>query len=82
MAEKSEGGSWKKKLQSKWGPHSHCIICGRAVAEDKQTCSQECMDKYKGVEKKKHKQNYTQIIFIVVMMVAVMIIPMLMGGGK
>jgi len=82
MAEKTEGGSWKKKLQTKWGPHSHCIICGRAVAEDKQTCSQECMDKYKGIEKKKGKQNYMTIIMMVVMMVAMFVIlPLISGGG-
>ena len=50
---KTEGGSWKKKLQSKWGEHGHCIICGRAIPFEKQTCSQACQDKYKGAEKKK-----------------------------
>ncbi|OLS13502.1 MAG: hypothetical protein RBG13Loki_2873 [Promethearchaeota archaeon CR_4] len=80
MAEKIEGGSWKKKLQTKWGPHSHCIICGRATAEEKQTCSQECMDKYQGETKKKGKQSKIQMIMLVAM-VAVMMIFMFLGGG-
>jgi predicted nucleic acid-binding Zn ribbon protein len=78
---KPEGGSWKKKLQNKWGEHSHCVVCGRAIPFDKTTCSQACQDKYKGAEKKKSRSNYTQIIFIVVIMVVVLLIPTLMGGS-
>ena len=34
--------SWKDQITKKWGPHSHCPICGKAMGTDKQFCSQSC----------------------------------------
>jgi hypothetical protein len=28
--------SWKDQIKKKWGPHSHCPICGKAMPTDKQ----------------------------------------------
>ncbi|GAB4327651.1 MAG: hypothetical protein Kow0069_34640 [Promethearchaeota archaeon] len=50
-------------------PHKHCSVCGRAIPLDREFCSQECADHYRGFEKKKEKRSYMQIVFLVIMMV-------------
>ncbi len=36
--------TWKDQIKKKWGAHSHCPICGKAMPTDKQFCSQGCRD--------------------------------------
>jgi len=49
--------TWKDQIKKKWGPHSHCPICGKAMSNDKQFCSQNCRDNYHGSQKKKKKKE-------------------------
>ncbi|MHA1729632.1 MAG: DUF2116 family Zn-ribbon domain-containing protein [Promethearchaeota archaeon] len=73
--------SWKKSLK-KYDDHRHCLTCGISIPADKEYCSMECKDKYKGYEKKKSRSNYFQIAFMVIIMIVFMfVMPMLMGGG-
>ena len=48
--------TWKDQIKKKWGPHSHCPICGKAMPTDKQFCSQNCGDNYHGTQKKQKKK--------------------------
>jgi len=65
--------TWKDQIKKKWGPHSHCPICGKAMPTDKQFCSQTCQDKYHGTQKKQKKKSRIQMIFMFGMMAVVFI---------
>jgi predicted nucleic acid-binding Zn ribbon protein len=60
--------SWKDQIKKKWGPHSHCPICGKAMPSDKTFCSQSCKDNYLSREKKQKKKGRIQMIFLFGMM--------------
>ena len=60
--------SWKDQIKQKWGPHGHCVICGKAVPPDKKFCSQPCRDKYLTHEMKQKKKGRVQLIFLFAMM--------------
>ncbi|MHA1733666.1 MAG: DUF2116 family Zn-ribbon domain-containing protein [Promethearchaeota archaeon] len=82
VKKKPKSGGWKQKLRQKIPPHKHCSVCGKSIPLDREFCSQECADKYRGFEKKKGRKSYIQIGFLVVMMVVFMFIfPLFMGGG-
>jgi predicted nucleic acid-binding Zn ribbon protein len=69
--------SWKDQIKKKWGPHSHCPICGKAMPSDKQFCSQTCRDNYTQREKKNKKKGRIQMIIMFGMM-GVLIVMMLL----
>ena len=75
--------SWKDQIKKKWGPHSHCPICGKAMSTDKKVCSQNCRDNMVESERKQKKKGRFQCVFLIVMMVAMMlfmfILPLLGG---
>ena len=60
--------TWKDQIKKKWGPHSHCSICGKAMLKDKQFCSQNCRDNYHGSQKKQKRKSRIQLLFMVGMM--------------
>ena len=35
-----------KQRREKWGPHSHCEVCGRAIPEGERFCSPQCQEEY------------------------------------
>ncbi|MFW9823355.1 MAG: DUF2116 family Zn-ribbon domain-containing protein [Candidatus Thorarchaeota archaeon] len=75
--------SWKDQIKKKWGPHSHCPVCGKAMSTDKKFCSQGCKDNYMEREKKQKKKGRFQCVFLIVMLVVMMLflfIPGLLGG--
>jgi predicted nucleic acid-binding Zn ribbon protein len=62
------------KRKEEWGPHSHCVICGRAIPEGEKTCSEECKKKYEE-ELKRYKQQQTiSYIFIIIMIVFILVL--------
>ncbi|MFX1574638.1 MAG: DUF2116 family Zn-ribbon domain-containing protein [Promethearchaeota archaeon] len=65
--------SWKDQIKRKWGPHSHCPICGKAMPTDKKFCSQTCRDNYLGRERKQKKKGRLQCVFLIVMLVVMML---------
>ncbi|MFX0028963.1 MAG: DUF2116 family Zn-ribbon domain-containing protein [Candidatus Hermodarchaeota archaeon] len=65
--------SWKDQIKKKWGPHSHCPVCGKAMSTDKKFCSQNCKDNMIEHERKQKKKGRFQCIFLIVMMVAMML---------
>ena len=65
--------SWKDQIKQKWGPHGHCIICGKAVPPDKKFCSQACRDQYLTHEMKQKKRGRMQLIFLFAMMGMMMV---------
>ncbi len=65
--------SWKDQIKRKWGPHSHCPICGKAMPTDKKFCNQACRDNYLGRERKKKKKGRIQCVFLIVMLVVMML---------
>ena len=71
--------SWKDQIKKKWGPHSHCPICGKAMPTDKQFCSQTCRDNYLTHEKKKKKKSRIQMLFMFGMMAVLFVFMILMG---
>ncbi len=66
--------SWKASLNRKWGPHLHCVICGKAVPPDRNFCDQDCQDQYAKGEKKKKKKDNMQLFFIFGVFIVFMII--------
>jgi predicted nucleic acid-binding Zn ribbon protein len=72
--------TWKDQIKKKWGPHSHCPICGKAMPIDKQFCSQNCKDNYHTGQKKKKKKSRIQMIFMVGMMAVLMVFLFLSSG--
>jgi predicted nucleic acid-binding Zn ribbon protein len=65
--------TWKDQIKKKWGPHSHCPICGKAMPTDKQFCSQSCRDNYHTGQKKQKKKSRIQMLFMVGMMAVLMV---------
>jgi predicted nucleic acid-binding Zn ribbon protein len=76
-----KSATWKDQLkQRKWGEHKHCVVCGKAIALDKDFCSQPCRDSYQKTEKDKSKKGTWQIVMIFVVMIVMMVVlPMLSG---
>ena len=75
--------SWKDQIKKKWGPHSHCSVCGKAMPTDKKYCSQGCKDNSMEHERKQKKKGRFQCVFLIVMLVVMMLflfIPSLLGG--
>jgi len=72
--------TWKDQIKKKWGPHSHCPICGKAMPTDKQFCSQTCGDNYHGTQKKQKKKSRIQMIFMFGMMAVVFVFMFLFTG--
>ncbi len=71
--------TWKDQIKKKWGPHSHCPICGKAMPTDKQFCSQSCRDNYHGTQKKQKKKSRIQMIFMFGMMAVVFVFMFFIG---
>jgi predicted nucleic acid-binding Zn ribbon protein len=69
----TEKKRWKDALTPKYGPHRHCVICGKAVPPEEDFCSQACRDKYSTTEKSKNKKNNIQLILIFGVFIAFMI---------
>lgn len=66
--------TWKEQFkQRKWGEHKHCAICGRAVALDRDFCSQGCRDSYQKTDKDKNKKGTVQIVLVFVVMIVMLI---------
>ncbi|MFX0076737.1 MAG: DUF2116 family Zn-ribbon domain-containing protein [Candidatus Hermodarchaeota archaeon] len=72
--------TWKDQIKKKWGPHSHCPICGKAMPTDKQFCSQNCRDNYYAGQKKQKKKNRIQMLFMVGMMAVLMVFLFISSG--
>ncbi|MFX0003629.1 MAG: DUF2116 family Zn-ribbon domain-containing protein [Candidatus Hodarchaeota archaeon] len=66
--------SWKDQIKQKWGPHSHCPICGKAMSTDKKFCSQSCKDNYFESERKQKRKGRLQCVFLIVMLVVMMLV--------
>ncbi|MBY9008774.1 MAG: DUF2116 family Zn-ribbon domain-containing protein [Candidatus Lokiarchaeota archaeon] len=71
--------TWKDQIKKKWGPHSHCPICGKAMPTDKQFCSQNCRDHYHTSQKKKKKKGRIQMIVMFGVMAVVFVFIFLIG---
>lgn len=72
--------TWKDQIKKKWGPHSHCPICAKAMPTDKQFCSQNCRDNYHAGKKKQKKKSRIQMLFMVGMMAVLMVFLFLSSG--
>jgi len=72
--------TWKDQIKKKWGPHSHCPICGKAMPTDKQFCSQSCRDNYHTSQKKQKKKSRVQMIFMFGMMAVVFVFMFIFTG--
>lgn len=55
------------RKKEEWGPHTHCIVCGKAIPEGEKTCSKECSRKYEEELKQYKKQQKMSYLFIIVM---------------
>ncbi len=53
-----------KKYEEKWGPHSHCVVCGNAIADGEKLCSKECEEKYNLEQKKFNRNQKLSYVFI------------------
>ncbi|MDD1764584.1 MAG: DUF2116 family Zn-ribbon domain-containing protein [Candidatus Methanomethyliaceae archaeon] len=54
----------RRREEDKWGPHSHCIVCGNAIAEGETTCSEECGKKYDNQANRYKRQKKMNYLFI------------------
>lgn len=72
----------KKSYEERWGPHNHCIICGNAIPEGEKYCSDICKKKYEEELKKASRQQKISYMFIIAMgalLVAMFLLPYLLG---
>ncbi|MCP4764073.1 MAG: DUF2116 family Zn-ribbon domain-containing protein [archaeon] len=65
--------AWKQNIKKKYDEHKHCSVCGISIPSDKDFCGIECKDKYSSYEKKKNKTNYSQMFFMIIPMIVLMI---------
>jgi len=63
----------KRRDEEKWGPHSHCLVCGNAIAEDQKTCSEACAKQYEADLKKYKRQQNMSWLFIAAMAAVIVI---------
>jgi predicted nucleic acid-binding Zn ribbon protein len=74
----------RRREEDKWGPHSHCIVCGNAIPEGEKTCSEECAKKYDNEAnryKRQKKMNYLFIAGMGGIIVLFFLISYLRSGG-
>ncbi len=73
----------KRRDDDKWGPHSHCVVCGVATPENEKYCSAVCEAKYNQEAEKYKRQQKMSYIFIGIMGVLVILmfaLPYLIPG--
>lgn len=63
----------KRRDEDKWGPHSHCTVCGIAVPEGDKYCSEICEAKYTQEATNYKRQQKMSYIFIGAMGVLIII---------
>ncbi|MDI9644770.1 MAG: DUF2116 family Zn-ribbon domain-containing protein [Candidatus Verstraetearchaeota archaeon] len=72
----------KRSYEERWGPHSHCLICGNAIPEGEKYCSESCKLKYEEEMRKASRQQKISYVFIVAMaalLLIMFILPYLLG---
>jgi predicted nucleic acid-binding Zn ribbon protein len=72
---------WKDE-GAKWGPHTHCLVCGNAIPEGERTCSEECAKKLESETsgaKRQQKMTYLVIFGMVAFLAVVMILEQFLG---
>ncbi len=70
-----------RRDDAKWGPHSHCIVCGVAIPENEKYCSKICEAKYNQETERYKRQQKMSYIFIGIMgvlIVLMFLLPMLL----
>jgi len=66
--------SQQKKEKPKIVDHRHCVICGKAIPPDEQTCSPDCKEKLELSREKEKKSRRMMLIIYVVMIVALLLL--------
>ncbi|MBC7120573.1 MAG: DUF2116 family Zn-ribbon domain-containing protein [Candidatus Methanosuratus sp.] len=72
----------KKSYEERWGPHSHCVICGNAIPEGEKYCSEICKTKYEENLKNARRQQKISYFFIAamgVLLVVMFLLSFLLG---
>lgn len=64
----------KRKDDEKWGPHSHCIVCGNAIPEGEKFCSDECSKKSEYEASRYKKQQHMGWYLMAGMVVAIILL--------
>ncbi len=54
----------KRRDEDRWGPHTHCVVCGVAVPENEKYCSEVCKAKYTREADSLRRQQKMSYIFI------------------
>lgn len=62
-------------MAEKVGQHTHCQICGKAIAVTETLCSEECKQRYQGMLKKRKYLLYLMYglmgVFIIMLLVQI-----------
>ena len=58
-----------RKKMERWGPHSHCIVCGAAIPEGEKFCSSTCKAKYEE-EEARYKRSQRNLLVMMLLMLA------------
>jgi len=72
----------RRRDEEKWGPHTHCIICGNPIPEDQKTCSDACAQKYEADVKKykrQQKMSYLLLFGMGAVILVLVLLPYLLG---
>lgn len=66
--------SQQKKDRPKIFDHRHCVVCGRAIPPNEQTCSPDCKEKLEiSREKEKKSRRMMLIIYVVVIVILLLL---------
>ncbi|MEK7847856.1 MAG: DUF2116 family Zn-ribbon domain-containing protein [Chloroflexota bacterium] len=49
-------------------PHSHCVVCGRAVAAGETFCSATCSQTLEAQRRRQRRTSYTFLGFLAILM--------------
>jgi len=63
-------------MVEKVAQHTHCHICGKTIPITEMLCSEECKQRYQGMQKKRKMLSY-----IMYALIAFVIIMILVSGG-
>jgi len=51
-----------KHKREKWGPHSHCEVCGKAIPEGERFCSPKCQREYE--ERVRKQRRLIRVLYL------------------
>jgi len=55
-------------------PHSHCIVCGKAIPYGEKFCSEKCKNEYEKIIKRRKMYVYIMYLALAILIILFMIL--------